>query len=52
MTKARLKVTTEELKALQWEHEVLEQRFEKVGYFQLSLTLLNIFYLVHKFEML
>ncbi|XP_049559512.1 dynein regulatory complex subunit 4 isoform X1 [Orcinus orca] len=26
-TKARLKVTEEELKSLQWEHEVLEQRF-------------------------
>ena len=28
--KARLKVMEEEWKALQWEHEVLEQRFEKV----------------------
>lgn len=26
-TKARLKVTEKELKSLQWEHEVLEQRF-------------------------
>jgi hypothetical protein len=31
MTKARLKVTEEEQRALKWEHEVLEQRFEKVG---------------------
>ncbi|XP_012578295.1 PREDICTED: growth arrest-specific protein 8 [Condylura cristata] len=30
-TKARLKVTEQELKGLQWEHEVLEQRFLKVG---------------------
>lgn len=30
MTKARLKVTEEEQRALKWEHEVLEQRFEKV----------------------
>uniref|UniRef100_A0A2K6B2D5 Dynein regulatory complex subunit 4 n=1 Tax=Macaca nemestrina TaxID=9545 RepID=A0A2K6B2D5_MACNE len=29
-TKARLKVTEKELKDLQWEHEVLEQRFTKV----------------------
>nr|XP_012321408.1 growth arrest-specific protein 8 isoform X5 [Aotus nancymaae] len=29
-TKARLKVTEKELKDLQWEHEVLEQRFSKV----------------------
>ncbi|XP_075795940.1 dynein regulatory complex subunit 4 [Pelodiscus sinensis] len=29
-TKARLKVTQKELKDLQWEHEVLEQRFIKV----------------------
>ncbi|KAM9607751.1 dynein regulatory complex subunit 4 [Trichechus inunguis] len=29
-TKARLKVTEKELKDLQWEHEVLEQRFIKV----------------------
>ncbi|XP_004842656.2 growth arrest-specific protein 8 isoform X1 [Heterocephalus glaber] len=29
-TKARLKVTEKELKDLQWEHEVLEQRFLKV----------------------
>nr|XP_019596112.1 PREDICTED: growth arrest-specific protein 8 isoform X2 [Rhinolophus sinicus]XP_019596113.1 PREDICTED: growth arrest-specific protein 8 isoform X3 [Rhinolophus sinicus] len=29
-TKARLKVTEKELKALQWEHEVLEQRFVQV----------------------
>lgn len=29
-TKARLRVKEEEYKALQWEHEVLEQRFEKV----------------------
>ncbi|KAL2762015.1 dynein regulatory complex subunit 4 isoform a [Daubentonia madagascariensis] len=29
-TKARLKVTEKELKDLQWEHEVLEQRFFKV----------------------
>uniref|UniRef100_G3SM50 Dynein regulatory complex subunit 4 n=1 Tax=Loxodonta africana TaxID=9785 RepID=G3SM50_LOXAF len=29
-TKARLKVTEKELKDLQWEHEVLEQRFVKV----------------------
>ncbi|XP_051485396.1 dynein regulatory complex subunit 4 isoform X2 [Apus apus] len=29
-TKARLKVTQKELKDLQWEHEVLEQRFRKV----------------------
>ncbi|NXX13632.1 DRC4 protein, partial [Podargus strigoides] len=29
-TKARLKVTQKELKDLQWEHEVLEQRFNKV----------------------
>ncbi|XP_025860824.1 dynein regulatory complex subunit 4 isoform X5 [Vulpes vulpes] len=29
-TKARLKVAEKELKALQWEHEVLEQRFLKV----------------------
>ncbi|XP_054056541.1 dynein regulatory complex subunit 4 isoform X3 [Rissa tridactyla] len=28
-TKARLKVTQKELKDLQWEHEVLEQRFSK-----------------------
>ena len=28
--KARLKVMEEEMRALQWEHEVLEQRFEKV----------------------
>lgn len=30
-TKARLKVTEKELKDLQWEHEVLEQRFVKVS---------------------
>lgn len=30
-TKARLKVTEKELKALQWEHEVLEQRFVQVS---------------------
>lgn len=30
-TKARLKVTEKELKDLQWEHEVLEQRFTKVS---------------------
>ncbi|XP_022438566.1 dynein regulatory complex subunit 4 isoform X2 [Delphinapterus leucas] len=29
-TKARLKVTEKELKSLQWEHEVLEQRFIQV----------------------
>ncbi|XP_036131399.1 dynein regulatory complex subunit 4 [Molossus molossus] len=29
-TKARLKVTEKELKSLQWEHEVLEQRFLQV----------------------
>ncbi|NWR56199.1 DRC4 protein, partial [Bucorvus abyssinicus] len=29
-TRARLKVTQKELKDLQWEHEVLEQRFSKV----------------------
>ena len=29
--KARLKVMDQEYKALQWEHEVLEQRFEKVS---------------------
>lgn len=29
-TKARLKVTQKELKDLQWEHEVVEQRFSKV----------------------
>nr|XP_058135522.1 dynein regulatory complex subunit 4 isoform X2 [Dasypus novemcinctus] len=29
-TKARLKVAEKELKGLQWEHEVLEQRFAKV----------------------
>ncbi|NXG79089.1 DRC4 protein, partial [Baryphthengus martii] len=29
-TKARLKVTQKDLKDLQWEHEVLEQRFSKV----------------------
>lgn len=29
-TRARLKVTQKELKDLQWEHEVLEQRFRKV----------------------
>ncbi|XP_009978607.1 PREDICTED: growth arrest-specific protein 8, partial [Tauraco erythrolophus] len=29
-TKARLRVTQKELKDLQWEHEVLEQRFSKV----------------------
>lgn len=29
-TKAHLKVTQKELKDLQWEHEVLEQRFSKV----------------------
>ncbi|XP_069491653.1 dynein regulatory complex subunit 4 [Ambystoma mexicanum] len=29
-TKARLKITDKELKDLQWEHEVLEQRFSKV----------------------
>ncbi|XP_055992037.1 dynein regulatory complex subunit 4 isoform X2 [Sorex fumeus] len=29
-TKARLKVTEKDLKGLQWEHEVLEQRFIKV----------------------
>ncbi|KAM9374112.1 dynein regulatory complex subunit 4 [Phaethornis superciliosus] len=29
-TKARLKVTQKELKDLQWEHEVVEQRFRKV----------------------
>ena len=29
--KARLKVMEEEMRALQWEHEVLEQRFEKVS---------------------
>jgi hypothetical protein len=30
MSKARLKVTEDEFRALKWEHEVLEQRFEKV----------------------
>lgn len=30
MTKARLKVTEEDFRSLKWEHEVLEQRFEKV----------------------
>lgn len=39
MTKARLKVTEEEQRALKWEHEVLEQRFEKVGSKQLSIVL-------------
>jgi hypothetical protein len=29
--KARLRVMEDEFKALQWEHEVLEQRFEKVN---------------------
>lgn len=29
--KARLKVAEKELKSLQWEHEVLEQRFIKVS---------------------
>lgn len=29
-TRARLKITQKELKDLQWEHEVLEQRFRKV----------------------
>ena len=33
MTKARLKVTEENQRALKWEHEVLEQRFEKVKTF-------------------
>ena len=28
--KARLKLMTQEFKDLEWEHEVLEQRFEKV----------------------
>ena len=31
MTKARLKVTEEDFRSLKWEHEVLEQRFEKVS---------------------
>jgi len=31
MTKARLKITEEDNRSLKWEHEVLEQRFEKVG---------------------
>lgn len=39
MTKARLKVTEEEQRALKWEHEVLEQRFEKVGSKQLLIVL-------------
>ena len=39
MTKARLKVTEEEQRALKWEHEVLEQRFEKVGSTQLLIVL-------------
>jgi hypothetical protein len=30
MTKARLKMTEEDFRALKWEHEVLEQRFHKV----------------------
>ena len=30
--KARLKVMEEDYKALEWEHEVLEQRFEKVSF--------------------
>ena len=30
MTKARLKISEEDFRALKWEHEVLEQRFEKV----------------------
>lgn len=30
--KARLKVMEEDHKALSWEHEVLEQRFEKVNF--------------------
>ena len=30
MTKARLKISEEDNKSLKWEHEVLEQRFEKV----------------------
>ena len=29
--KARLKVMDAEFRSLQWEHEVLEQRFEKVS---------------------
>ena len=38
MTKARLKVTEEDFRSLKWEHEVLEQRFEKV-----SLPMMHIF---------
>jgi len=33
-TKARLRVSEEQLKALEWEHEVLEQRFAKVITFE------------------
>ena len=36
MTKARLKVTEEDFRSLKWEHEVLEQRFEKVSSSYLS----------------
>lgn len=47
MTKARLKMTLEELKALQWEHEVLEQRFEKVrALCQFFLFILNLLTLI------
>lgn len=45
MTKARLKVTEEEQRALKWEHEVLEQRFEKVGSKQLLIVLMFIYVL-------
>ena len=31
-SKARLKVQEQELKALNWEHEVLEQRFKQVSF--------------------
>ena len=37
-TKARLKVTEKDLKSLQWEHEVLEQRFVQVSSQQLVPT--------------
>lgn len=38
--KARLRVQGEEYKALGWEHEVLEQRFEKVVlYYKCNFTL-------------
>jgi len=55
--KARLKVMDKEMKSLQWEHEVLEQRFEKVTFcenFEINIPLVreNILLLVYRVNLL